>query len=64
MTQIEMDRLYDQFAALVDRTPPAERERVLARLVIALAHEVGDYEKIKAIIQGTSDHSGDRPHFG
>ncbi|HEX6319578.1 MAG TPA: hypothetical protein VFZ84_11940 [Burkholderiales bacterium] len=50
MTQLELDRLYDELAALVDRTPPAERERVLARLVIALAQEVGDYVRIKAAI--------------
>jgi hypothetical protein len=50
MTQLELDRLYDELAALVDRTPPAERERVLARLVIALAQEVGDYARIKAAI--------------
>jgi hypothetical protein len=41
--QLEKDRLYDAFAALVDTTPPAERERMLARLAIALAEQLGDY---------------------
>lgn len=52
MTPLELDRLYDELAALVDRTPPAERERMLARLVIGLANEVNDYGKIKDIISG------------
>ena len=51
MTQLEMDRLYDQLAALIDRTPPPERERALARLVIALAQQLDDYGKINEIIQ-------------
>jgi 3-(3-hydroxy-phenyl)propionate hydroxylase len=41
--QLEKDRLYDAFAALVDATPPAERERMLARLAIALAEQLNDY---------------------
>jgi 3-(3-hydroxy-phenyl)propionate hydroxylase len=50
MSQADMDRLYDELAALVDRTPKAERENVLARLVVALAQEVGSYAKIKEAI--------------
>jgi hypothetical protein len=51
MTQLEMDRLYDQLAELIDRTPEAERQRALARLVIALAQELGDYERVKRVIE-------------
>lgn len=36
LAQLDLDRRYDALAALVDRTPPAERERVLARLVMDL----------------------------
>jgi hypothetical protein len=50
MTQLEMDRLYDELSGLIDRTPPQERERVLARLVVVLAQEVGDYARIKAAL--------------
>lgn len=50
MTQQERDRLYDALSELIDRAPPAERERVLARLVIGLAHEVDDYARIKEIL--------------
>jgi hypothetical protein len=50
MTQLQMERLYDDLAALVDRTPAPERERMLARLVITLAQELGDYAKIKDAI--------------
>jgi hypothetical protein len=58
MTQLEMDRLFDALAALIDRTPAAQRERVLARLVIALAHEVDDYAAVRAAI----DRSGSEPN--
>ena len=51
MTPLELDRLYDELAALVDRTPPPARERVLARMVIGLANEVNDYGKIQEIIR-------------
>ena len=51
MNQTEIDRLYDVFAALVDRTPPNERENMLARLVIALAERVNDYQKVLEAIQ-------------
>lgn len=51
MTQLEMDRLYDALAELVDGTPAGERERVLARLVVALAQEVGDYARVSAAIR-------------
>lgn len=47
MTQTDMDRLYDDLAALVDRTPKEKRERVLARLAVALAQQVGSYAKTR-----------------
>ena len=49
--QLEKDRLYDAFAALVDSTPPADRERVLARLAVALAEQLGDYDKTLRAIE-------------
>src|SRR5688572_12601548 len=63
MTQLEMDRLYDQLAELIDRTPPAERERTLARLVIGLAQELGDYGKITGTIRALTpiSKSGSEP---
>ncbi len=45
MTQGEMDRLYDALASLIDGTPAAERERTLARLVVALAQQTGSYAR-------------------
>lgn len=61
MKQPEVDRIYDALAALVDRTPPAERERVLARLAVALAEQVDDYEKVlKAIAQSAPPSTGKR----
>jgi 3-(3-hydroxy-phenyl)propionate hydroxylase len=46
LTQAEVDRLYDELAGLMDRTPAAEREKVLARLTIALAERVDSYDKV------------------
>ena len=51
MTQAEMDRLFDQLAALVDATPAAERGRMLMRLVVALAEKIGDYEKVSEALR-------------
>lgn len=50
MTQTEIDRLYDQFAELVDEAAADQREKVLARLAIALAERLDDYgEALEAI---------------
>jgi hypothetical protein len=53
MTQEEMDRLFDQIAALVDATPATERERMLMRLVVGLAEALGDCERIREVIRQT-----------
>jgi hypothetical protein len=46
ITQAELDRLYDEFSALIDATPEDERERLLARLAVALAEELADYGRV------------------
>jgi 3-(3-hydroxy-phenyl)propionate hydroxylase len=43
LSQLEQDRLYDALASALDDTPAESRERMLARLVIALSERVGDY---------------------
>ena len=53
-TQADIDRLYDELAALVDSTPPAQRERTLARLAVALAHKLGDYDKVRDAINSAA----------
>jgi 3-(3-hydroxy-phenyl)propionate hydroxylase len=50
LTQDQIDRLYDELAALVDATAAPERERMLARLAVALARGVGDYERVREAI--------------
>ena len=55
LPQSELDRLYDELAALVDRTPEEERERTLARLAVALIHELGSCDRARkaiAAVQG------------
>ena len=54
MTQAEVDRLYDAFTALVDQAPAGEREKVLARLAIALAERVNNYGEVVAAIDGVA----------
>jgi hypothetical protein len=51
MSQADMDRLYDDLAALVDRTGKEQRERVLARLAVTLAQQVGSYAGVKKAIE-------------
>jgi 3-(3-hydroxy-phenyl)propionate hydroxylase len=53
MSQADMDRLYDELASLVDRAPKDQRERVLARLAVALAQELGSYARVKKAIELT-----------
>lgn len=53
LTQQEIDRLYDVLARLVDDTPSAERERILARLVVALAARLGNYTQVLEAIQSS-----------
>ncbi|MBI2803178.1 MAG: FAD-dependent monooxygenase [Gammaproteobacteria bacterium] len=51
LTEQEIDRLYDALARLVDDTPSAERERILARLVVTLATRLGNYAQVLEAIQ-------------
>lgn len=60
MTQTEIDRLYDAFAALVDQAPAGEREKVLAGLVIALAERVNNYESVLDAIQSVPPSTAKR----
>lgn len=50
LTQDQIDRLYDELAALVDATAAPERERMLARLAVALARGLGDYGRVREAI--------------
>jgi 3-(3-hydroxy-phenyl)propionate hydroxylase len=47
--QAEIDRLYDDLAALADAAP--DRERALAQLVVRLAEQIGDYGKVRDIVR-------------
>jgi 3-(3-hydroxy-phenyl)propionate hydroxylase len=60
LTQAEVDRLYDELAGLMDRTPAAEREKVLARLTIALAERVDNYGKVLDAIQSVPPSTAKR----
>jgi 3-(3-hydroxy-phenyl)propionate hydroxylase len=52
LTQIEIDRLYDQFTSLADQAAAGEREKILARLAIALVERLDDYGKAIEAING------------
>src|SRR5207237_974474 len=45
--QAELDKIYDALSALVDRTPKEQREKVLARLAVALIQELGAPERAR-----------------
>jgi 3-(3-hydroxy-phenyl)propionate hydroxylase len=47
--QADIDRLYDELAALADSAP--DRERALARLVVRLAEQIGDYAKVRELVR-------------
>jgi 3-(3-hydroxy-phenyl)propionate hydroxylase len=51
MSQADLDRLYDDLAALVDRTPREHRERVLARLAVTLMQELGACDRARRAIE-------------
>ncbi len=50
LTRLEIDRLYDQLAALVDDAPAEERARALARVVMTLAEQLGNYARVSEAI--------------
>ena len=50
----DIDRLYDELAAFVDAAPPAERERALARLAVALAQRLGDVDKVREALHSAA----------
>lgn len=54
LTQAQSDRLYDELAALVDATAAPERERMLARLAVALAQRLGDYDQVREAINSAA----------
>jgi 3-(3-hydroxy-phenyl)propionate hydroxylase len=54
LTQADIDRLYDELAALVDATAAPERERMLARLAVALAQRLGDYDQVRDAINSAA----------
>jgi len=51
LSTTEIDRLFDALAALMDRTPREERARVLARVALALAARLGDYDSAREAIE-------------
>jgi 3-(3-hydroxy-phenyl)propionate hydroxylase len=59
--QPDVDRLYDALAALVDATAPEQRERVLARLAVALAARLGDYAQAVEEINSALPSKGGGP---
>ena len=45
----DLERVYDELAEAVDRAGD-HRERFLAKLALLLAHELGDRERVAALI--------------
>jgi len=53
LSQIEVDRLYDELAAFIDATPKGQRERALTRAIVALAERLDDYQKVLEAIRNS-----------
>jgi hypothetical protein len=58
LSQAEIDRMYDALSALIDETPSADRERVLARLCITLAERLGDFDQVVGAIEASKKKIG------
>jgi len=54
LSLLEIDRLYDVLAELIDRTPREERERALARLAVTLAERLGDYARVLEAVRSAA----------
>jgi 3-(3-hydroxy-phenyl)propionate hydroxylase len=51
LPQPELDRLYDELAALIDGTPKEAREQLLARLAVALIQELGSCDRARSALR-------------
>lgn len=50
MTPTDVERIYEAMAGAIDAAGPGQAEVMLARLALALAHELGDAERALALI--------------
>jgi hypothetical protein len=50
----QRDRLYDEFSSYFNATKAAERERALARLIVALGHRLPAEEVLEAVDAATA----------
>ena len=46
----DLERVYEQLATTLDALPEAQERLFLAQLALALAHRVGDAERVMAAI--------------
>ena len=54
MSFAQLEVLYDKMATALDRVDANRRDVYLARLVIAIAHEVGNVDKIMELIDSSA----------
>jgi hypothetical protein len=54
MSFAQLEVLYDKMATALDRVAEDRRDVYLARLVIAIAHEVGNADKIMELIDSSA----------
>ncbi|CAM5405328.1 DUF2783 domain-containing protein [Eoetvoesiella caeni] len=47
----ELENLYDELATAIDTAGPEQESVFLAKLVLALAHEFGNAQRVSALIQ-------------
>ncbi len=47
----ELENIYDELATAIDAAGPEQESVFLAKLVLSLAHEFGDAQRVSALIQ-------------
>lgn len=50
MTQDDLEQVYEALAQAIDRAGPEQAQVYLAKLALALAEELGDSDRVQAVI--------------
>lgn len=51
MTQSDVETIYAALAEAIDRVTPDQADHFLAKLALLMAHEIGDVDQVRTLIQ-------------
>lgn len=54
MKEADLEKTYEALAHKIDQVGAAQSELFLARLVLLLAHDTGDYERVRQLIDAAA----------